>query len=383
MQKPQKGSFMTRKEAEDLLDRYLAGECSPAEQSIVERAYSVSAEPGSGQIDPSKLAEIKAGLRKNLINRALSGRNNNLRKMFVYTVSGVAALLLVAVGLFRLLEQERQMQADIPPGGNRATLAMASGEVINLNEDKGGVVVKEEGKIIYNDGSALEKEIPATAVSVTASRLKYATLSTPRGGQYQITLSDSTRVWLNAESVLKYPEKFGKKERVVELSGEGFFEVAKNKLKPFKVISRGQEIMVLGTEFNITAYPDEDEIMTTLAEGSVQVTNLSSDTVIRLEPGKQSVVKGADTDVKEVDVSQFTAWKDGKIVLQDKGLKQILNEVSRWYDIDVIYECSVPEGMFFGRANRTGNLSTLLRLLESAGVSYRIEGRKLIITKSV
>src|SRR5690606_18203557 len=205
-------------------------------------------------------------------------------------------------------------------------------------------------------------------------------LSTPKGGTYQIVLPDGTKVWLNAASTLKYPSRFDGGERVIELSGEAYFAVAKDVKKPFKVVSNGQEIQVLGTEFNISAYVDEAEMKTTLVAGAVQIFNRQSSIVNRLEPGEQSIIRGAFTDIQKVETERYTAWKNGYFYFKQTPFAEIMRQLARWYDIDVIYKGSIPKETFSGVMDRNLTLNDVLKLLNVFSVQVQIEeGGKLVV----
>jgi transmembrane sensor len=307
----------------------------------------------------------------------------------------------------------------ILPGSNKATLTFANGKVIHLSEAKTGVVIASD-KITYNDGSSVGRHAELVSGSRTGKienkvldsdlRQNNVAVSTPRGGQYQITLPDGTRVWLNAASTLKFPSNFaGTPQRKIELSGEAYFEVAKNKKQPFIVISSEQLIEVLGTHFNISNYADEGSIKTTLLEGSVAVrhaefisasrTSKSAKLVrdpdlrqddgntrddIVLKPGQQSTfTHNKPIEVKQVDASDVIAWKDGKFAFRNESLESIMRKVARWYDVEIAYQNNqIGKEILGGSFTRSEQISTILTTLELASdVHFKIQGKKVIITK--
>ena len=385
---------MSRREAEELLDRYLSGQCTPEEKSAVENAYSMSAEPGSGQIDPAKLAAIKADLRKNLIRKALSDRYRR-RRVMLYALSGAAAVLFVIVALFRLQEYSAQLPKNIVPGANRATLTLADGNVINLNEQKEGIVVEEGGITLYNDGSALENESARAGIPVsngsTDTKPRYAILSTPRGGQYHIILPDGSRVWVNSESKLKYPSKFDPDERRVEIEGEAYFEVEKRDI-PF-IVSAGKraEIRVLGTNFNISAYSDETFVKTSLAKGSVKVVpvnnsvNLSATETAILKPGEQSELTSEGTQViTKINPAIIGAWTQGRFAFYEDNLESILNRLCKWYDLNMEFKDQDLKKLHFtGNLPRYDNLDVILEMLMTVcrQVDFEIQDKTMIVKK--
>lgn len=286
---------------------------------------------------------------------------------------------------------------DALPGSNRATITFDDGTVMELADDKDGIIANGT-ELTYADG---EKVLSAPAT------IQYATLSTPRGGQYRLTLPDGTTVWLNSGSTLRYPQRFDTGERVVELEGEAYFSVTSLRggtpkqspnsneiasarttphslaMTPFLVKTNSQIVEVLGTQFNIAAYADEPEIKTTLVEGSVRLTPSSMQSTheggIILKPGEQATTREAHTEIQAVDVEQYIAWKDGRFVFQKTDLRAILRQLERWYDIEVDYT-RVPERQLSATLSRHRNLSNVLVLLEeSTGLSFRLKERRLSI----
>ncbi len=309
-----------------------------------------------------------------------SGKVRKLLRWLPY-----AAAVVVAIGtVMWYIHKEGGVQPpeiahtstkDIPAGGNRAVLQLADGRTINLDETQTGIVVGGDD-ITYLDGTSVATSLVADD-EVDAEEM---VLSTPKGGTYQIALPDGSKVWLNAASTLKYPSRFSAKERVVELVGEAYFDVVKDERTPFKVVSAGQTVEVLGTEFNVSAYPDEEAINTTLVEGSVRVALAGGDqSPVVIRPGQQATTNEVHVDVKQVNIDQYTAWKDGWIIFQDKSFDQIMREVERWYDIDVRYDGTIPREVGYGMAKRTENLSVVLQLLESGGIRFKLDNRILTI----
>ena len=304
----------------------------------------------------------------------------------MWWMSGAAALLCVGLLLFREHlyhpgpATSAQALADQPivPGGNKATLTMADGQSIVLQEDQAGIVVSSEA-ITYQDGSTLLKN--KTAPVVGNRHDEYALLSVPQGGTYQITLSDGTAVWLNSASQLRYPPHFGSAERIVYLEGEAFFDVAKQ-AQPFRVITREQSVEVLGTQFNVSAYAGEPAVQTTLVGGNVRVTNASSQQSSTLTPGQQSSVIGDRMTISAVDVSLFTAWKDGYFAFPDVHIHQALNAIARWYDIDFEYQDDLSDRYFGGTISRFEDFQTLLQTIALTGsVKFEIQGRRVFVMK--
>jgi len=338
-----------------------------------------------------------------------------LRPTAVIGTAAAVAVLAMAVGAWFLLGNRQQTidnglaATEIRPGGNRATLTLADGRTIDLNEAQTGIVVGDE--ISYTDGSAV---VDSGKESLKSHASNHMSISTPNGGTYQITLPDGSNVWLNAASTLKYPSRFVGKERVVELEGEAYFEVRNIKYEvrsdgsrtsnfvprnskgnvPFKVLSKGQTVEVLGTQFNISAYPDEEETKTTLVEGKVKVTpgtenrstpNRSPTTdhrpPITLSPGQQATTRDAYTTVRDVDVSSYTAWKDGLFLFDDEPLDVIMRKISRWYDVEVVFADGIDrQERFGGGVSRYGQLQEVLDRLSLTGkVRFAVKERRITV----
>ncbi|HRN56598.1 MAG TPA: DUF4974 domain-containing protein, partial [Agriterribacter sp.] len=267
---------------------------------------------------------------------------------------------------------ELTQAANIAPGGNRATLTLANGSRINLSEAHEGIVINND-RISYEDHSQEIMQLDKSAINDLV-------LSTPKGGTYQVTLPDGTKVWLNAASTLKYPSRFEGAERVVMFSGEGYFEVAKDASKPFRVISDDQEVVVLGTEFNICAYPDEDEKKTTLVEGKVKVSYTGDSHTLQLSPSEQSTLKNGQLTSQQVDVAGEIAWREGVFAFRKESLESIMRKISRWYNVDVDLQENVAQRTFTGTVSKYENISGVLETLELTNVlHFEIKGNRLIV----
>ena len=270
---------------------------------------------------------------------------------------------------------------DILPKGNQAILTLSNGSVIVLDSTKNGVITNQGNvKVIKLDSGQLAYS-PVSANGAESSEITYNTISTPRAAQYEVVLSDGTKVWLNAASSLRYPTAFSGQDRKVVMTGEGYFEVAKNKDKPFHVRVGSVEVEVTGTHFNIMAYEDEASIQTTLLEGSVKVSaNGQSDV---LKPGKEASLNRGDSKLTtgDANIQQAVAWKNGYFYFDRSDVKTIMRQVSRWYDLDIVYESNVPDMKFSGKIERNLPLSGISHLLESGQIHFRIEGKNCIMMK--
>lgn len=265
----------------------------------------------------------------------------------------------------------------IAPGSDKAVLTLANGKKIVINPTANTVIARQGGVQISNTSGG--RIIYTRVNQLTNDMAEYNTIETPKAGKYQLQLPDGTKVWLNAASSLHYPVAFTGNTRTVELNGEAYFEVAKNKSKPFTVVSGGQKVTVLGTHFNINSYKDEDHIATTLVEGSVQVSFGGKQAI--LIPGQQSAVKNGEIKVSKADIHLAIAWKDGQLAFLRTDLKSALRQISRWYDIDVEYIGNVPDFTISGDVSRDADLSAMLEILKLYDVHFVQQGRKLIITK--
>jgi transmembrane sensor len=267
---------------------------------------------------------------------------------------------------------------DVLPGSNKATLTLSNGTVVLLDSVHNDAIPLQGGSHVLKAGDQL-----IYAAAAVSSREKtdmvYNILSTPRGGQYRLNLPDGSRVWLNAASSIKYPTTFTGKDRVVSITGEAYFEVTDNQAMPFKVRVNDAEITVLGTHFNVMAYEDEGPANTTLLEGSVKISQSNSSTL--LQPGERAEwdAKGDIKLRKDVDVNEAVAWKNGYFYFNHAGLPSVLRQLTRWYDIEVVYKGMPPVRQFEGEIERDLTLSQVLKLLERNGVQFTIQGKKLIV----
>jgi hypothetical protein len=267
---------------------------------------------------------------------------------------------------------------DIPPGSNGAVLTLGNGQVIVLDSAANGTlavqgntkVIRRYGKVVYEGEN-------------NNGRLLYNTMTTPRGRQYQLVLADGSKVWLNAASSIRYPTAFTGKERRVEISGEVYFEVAHNQAMPFRVAIRNRgEVEVLGTHFNINAYEEEPEMVTTLIEGSVKLKPAAdSGQSVRIKPGEQARMseKGRLSVEKDVDTDEVMAWKNGYFSFNQTGLDVVMRQISRWYDVDIVYTGKIPDRKFGGEISRNSSASQVLKILEESKVHFSIEGKKIIV----
>ncbi|MCD0488095.1 FecR family protein [Pedobacter sp. MC2016-14] len=295
---------------------------------------------------------------------------------------------LVFLMIFRSTNNEQQIEiasgsADLKPGRSRATLKLANGTEIFLDTLRSGLnKIKQDGASISNERNGELVYIKSSETET--SKIEYNTISTPKGGTYKVLLPDSTQVWLNSSSELTYPTSFAHADaRVVKLEGEAFFAVKKlkdekGKSQPFIVSTAQQQIKVLGTQFNINAYADELNLKTTLIEGSVEVNNS-----VKLKPGEQAISAGKEVEIRTVDVSSYIDWKNGDFNLKNNDFRTTMRKISRWYDVEIVYDPSFPQDVKLGGwISRDKNISSVLNLIQkTAKVHFKLEGRRVTVSK--
>jgi len=276
-------------------------------------------------------------------------------------------------------ENNNSIKNDVAPGGDKAILQLADGSTIILDSAQNGTLSQQGNTKVLK----LENGQLAYNTSGTTTEVLYNTVSTPRGGQYQLTLADGSKVRLNAASSIRFPASFTGSERKVELVGEGYFEIAKNAVMPFKVDVAGKgEVEVLGTHFNINSYSNEPAINTTLIEGSVKVTGLISGKTVLLLPGQQAKLSsnGELSINRNADLASVMAWKNEKFVFQNADLKSIMRQLERWYDISVSYEGEIYTDEYVGIISRNVNISQILRMMEKISpVRFEIKGKNIVV----
>ncbi len=310
-----------------------------------------------------------------------------LSRRWYFTAVAAAILLLITGGYWFFKEKtpapataavsHRDTAQDVQPGKNKAVLALADGRKIVLDSATMGLLASQgNAQVVYKDGKVSYEAPGATGNSGPL----FNTLSTANGESFSLTLSDGTRLWLNAASSARFPVVFNGPERRVEITGEVYFEVAKNKAQPFIVSANGMEVQALGTAFNVNAYTDERSTKTTLVEGSVKVSHHHQQ--VMLQPGQQSTLQqdGKLAPGKAINVQEVVAWKEGVFYFDNATLETILRQFARWYDVRVRYEGTIKDRKFFGIIGRNSNLSSVLKLLKANDISFRIEGKELVVT---
>lgn len=377
---------MSKEQFIKLYEKQLRGIATPEEQAMLQQysdsfmlqEYEWTEEMGNKEAITERIFErIWADMQPEVVQKV---------KWYKRRLAIAAVFLAVVCTTFMLLYNNEKdqspmaetpaQQQDIAPGGDKAVLTLGDGSTIVLDQAGNGTITTQGYTQInkVNDGLIAYNNVSHSDLTVS-----FNSVSTPRGGQYSIVLPDGSKVWLNAASSLKFPTAFKGAERKVELTGEAYFEVAKYTKQPFKVMVNDMEVKVLGTHFNIMAYSDEASIQTTLLEGSVRVTKDAFDVV--LKPGQQSQLNSGNSlqVINEVNTESVVAWKNGTFDFVNADIPAIMRQLSRWYNVGIMYKSKIPEGHFTGIVGRANNLSHVLKMLELSGVQFQIKDKQIIV----
>ncbi|MEO5948418.1 MAG: FecR domain-containing protein [Chitinophagaceae bacterium] len=386
-----------------LIEKYLAGSATEEERSIVNNWYQSfpdeNVEIATNEIHSKEQIELR--IKERLL--ATISENEKRKGINKWWMRSAAAILLIGVAVYFFIASDNTKQnttvAEVPvkqteeivPGGNKAMLTLADGSTIILDSAANGLLSQQGGiKVQKLDNGLLAYTINGKLITENDQAF-YNTITTPRGGQYQVTLSDGTQVWLNASSSIHFPVVFAGAERKVEITGEAYFEVAKNlpagrqgTTMPFKVITGSSEVEVLGTHFNINSYADEASVKTTLLEGLVKVSVTGDNQSSKfLKAGQQTTVNkdGRISVLNNADLEEAVAWKNGRFQFNSADLKSILRQISRWYDVDVEYRGNV-DIHFTGQLPRNDNVNKVFDKLALTGeVHFKVEGKKIIVSR--
>ena len=391
MDRFEKEQFLT------ILEKYNAGNASTEEIGFLDayyKAFSFRSGYTTNLNEKEKFIlkhDLQNSLRENILVLE-SANSRQIKKVFLRRFFSVAAAVIVfcALGLLFypkevivVAKNKAMVSSDIAPGGNKAVLTLANGQKIILTDADNGTLAKQAGvQITKTADGQLVYTVLDDSHSGSKANNQFNTIETPKGGQYQVRLPDGSNVWLNAASALTYPLSFAsEKPRKVDLTGEGYFEIAKDQSRPFIVKTSTQEVEVLGTHFNINSYTDEPAVKTTLIEGRVKVSVIDGKDKI-LKPGQQSALTGSNMQITNIDPELAVAWKNSQFVFESDDIRYIMRMVSRWYNVEVEYVGPVPDSKFGGAVSRFENVSEVLKSLESTGrVKFKIEGKRIIVTK--
>lgn len=371
-----------------LLDRWMSGQASDAEKEafleLLDRQGADALAPHLRdawdrlQPEPTLSDESKDAILHNILHRHAAAPVRRMR--WWYAAAAVLAMAIaVPVGYHFLKGPKNDLKTanaphDVAPGKEGAILTLAGGRQIVLDSLGNGLVASQQGTRITLQNGSLAYD------AASANDITFNTMTTPRGRKFQLVLPDGSKVWLNAASSLRFPTAFTGAERRVEMTGEAYFEVAKDAKHPFIVgIAGGTDVQALGTAFNIHAYTDEEHIQATLLEGSVRVRNASGSHV--LTPGQQARIAhgNGSMTVLEPDLDRVVAWKSGFFNFQGAPLREVMRQLARWYDIEVVYEGNVPDQQFEGELPQSLQLSQVTRILTKVNIKFRIEANRLIV----
>jgi transmembrane sensor len=368
---------------QQLIQKYLEGSATEEERLEVELWYaSVQVPYHQEQHNDAVQSRIYAKTRESI------GMATPIRKLRWFNpaiLSAAAAILLITGAVFVVFNNGKQMERnailtnDIAPGGDQAVLTLADGRHISLDTATDGKLAglqisKKKGLIIY------------TPSNINASPGRYNTLATPKGAKYELILPDGSHVWLNALSSIRYPEAFSTSQRSVEVQGEAYFEVAHQKTSdgksrvPFVVYAGDEQIEVLGTHFNVHYYKGDPMQLTTLLEGAVKVSSHGKS--VSLLPGEAAGTENNAQQIQKftsVNTGLAVAWKNGEFQFEEASVPEILNQVARWYDVEVIYQGDIPQEHFSGKVSREENLTQVLEILKRGGIRFKINERKIIV----
>lgn len=352
--------------------------------SVVQEKEASRGEPLLGnkaQLEQDILTEILLEIHQKPVAKAYKLWKSISIAASVLLISGLAFYTFHPDGLHPGL-QKTVIINDILPGSEQAVLTLDNGQKIVLDGAANGKIAEQAGISISKTGDGqLVYSVTEVAGKKGVNGVDgLNTIATPRGGQYQLNLPDGTKVWLNAASSLKYPVRFATRQRLVELTGEGYFEVAKDPARPFKVKTGTEELQVLGTHFNINSYTDEATRKTTLLEGAVRINSKSWSQPIVLSPGQQAVVSNQGLKILKVNTDEIIDWKNGNFIFYEEPLESIMRKVARWYDVEVKYEGSPGDLTFTGVVSRSKNISAMLNALDKTGkVHFKVAGKVVTV----
>lgn len=371
------------------IENYLAGTASESEKKLVNDWYLSFDDEAVEltQYDHSFREKIRARMHHRLQAeiQAQSPIYSYSRKRTRFLAAAIFAGAVVCTGIYLFLKNSSsketpvakagRLRADVLPGDNKATLTLADGTVMPLGGSaKGATAQQGSTQLIFLDSGKLAYKAQAKNTEVF-----YNTVTTPRGGQYQLILPDGTKVWLNASSSLRFPTAFPGRERNVVLTGEAYFEVARNKDKPFHVAARDMQIEVLGTHFNVMSYNNESTIKTTLLEGAVKI--LTGNANALLKPGQQATVNSQTAQIKvdAADIDEAVAWKNGLFQFNGDDVGTIMRQLERWYDLEIAYGGKIPGWRFTGSISRDVPLSQVLKMFEVNDLHFKVNGNKITV----
>ncbi|MCF6405518.1 FecR domain-containing protein [Chitinophaga filiformis] len=384
-------SDLTSEQISRLADKWLKGTISQEEKALFEAWYNSVPEGTVEWHDETAHSsrELREQLLQQIRDRMEEKRPLTLYKRIPVRYLGAAAaviVLMIATGIYwytvrkdqpSSIANNKEAAARLKPGGNKATLTLANGAVITLEDEQNGalgqqnntkIIKLNNGQLVYNSEQGKAGSTPAVL----------NTLSVPRGGKYNITLADGTVVWLNAASSMTFPAAFTGRERQVTLNGEAYFEVAADASRPFIVKVGDMHIRVLGTHFNVMAYNDEQSVNTTLLQGAVKVQSAGGEAL--LKPGQQAKMDHTgNLKVVRADIDAAIAWKNGLFSFNNASIEEVMREVARWFDAEIVYPDGIPQDRFQGEIDRNSDITAVLKILEASGVKFTVQGHKIMV----
>lgn len=371
---------------EDLIKKYRLGTCSEEERAWVESWHLEELKQYESSLSTEELEAINQRLFENIQSKKYPFNHSKQKHYLKYAALFILALPLIYFFIFhynrnKIEPNYQKVVTEIKPKENNALLELADGRIVSLNKNyKGNIAAEGPINAVQSEKGLLEYDI--NEKNLTASNASYNKISTPKGGTYAVLLTDGTKVWLNASSSLKFPLVFSTNERVIEISGEAYIEVASVANKPFFVKSGDQTIQVLGTKFNVEAYPEDRFIKTTLLQGKVKIKNKFQQTL--LKPGEQTIAdKEQPTELikKQVDIEEAIAWKNDVFMFSNEPIESIMKKIARWYDVEVVYNGNIKGKRFAGDISRMSNVEDVLKIMELTGtIQFKVEGRRIIVT---
>lgn len=375
--------MMTKDDYISLCEKYLSGNCTPEEEEIILKyhddlkLYEYEWDDDTMGIKEVNQTEIFRLIEKKIRHRTINFNWAAAAAILVVLSAGVYFFNKQQDAVIAVKESRTNQNNDVLPGSSKAVLTLADGSKILLDSLTTGILAKQ-GNTEVNKIAGGQLTYIANDSKKTSTAVQLNTITTPVGGEYQVVLPDGTKVWLNAASSLRFPTAFTGKERIVELSGEAYFEVAKNASVPFSVKINLAEVKVLGTHFNIMAYEGEKAVKTTLLEGSVKLTNGGVSKI--LKPGQEGrFTNNGDIELGIADIEEAVAWKNDYFIFNKADIKTIMRQLSRWYSVDVVYKSEMPDDLYVGKISRNAKLSEVLRILELTHIHFEIQGNQIII----
>ncbi|WP_161662268.1 FecR family protein [Pedobacter sp. V48] len=382
---------MEKKDIKKVLDKVSAGTATPAEEQTAKYWLHYFSKNDIPVLSEDELNQETESIYQSLMKEKAPVK---VKRLWYPAVAAACFLVVIGGGLFYYNQQIRpepkaarvtKVINDVLPAQNTATLTLVNGKKIILSDAPIGLIAEQTNVSIFKtaDGKLVYKAKPLkdTEQKTTIENSELNSITTARGQQYQVVLPDGSKIWLNAASTFTFPATFTSlHQRKVELMGEAYFEVAKDKAHPFIVKTDKQEVEVLGTHFNVNSYSDEDATRTTLLEGSVKVSNHNEQKILR--PGQESLLAKNNLSVRKADTEEAVAWKNGDFIFNNEDFGSILRQVSRWYNVEIIDNGNHKNLHLSGTVSRSKNISVVLKALEVTGkVKFKIDGNRVIVTE--